>query len=103
MLLVEQDCNNYFLSFENIRKFNVNNASQVESELMEYVEKPAANVVLNMDKIAFIDSSAFETLLNVLRRAKINNTAFHLGHVSDEAMELIRLMELDKVFTFFSN
>ena len=100
MLMVEQDQNNYFLSFDNIRKFNINNARQVECELMEYIDKPSANVVLNMDEIAFIDSSAFETLLNVLRKAKINNTAFQLGSVSDEAMELIKLMDLDKVFTF---
>lgn len=100
MLLVEQNQNNYYLSFGNIHKFNVNNAQTVENELMEYIDKPSACVTLNMQEVSFIDSRAFETLLNVLRKAKINNTSFQLGFVSDEAMELIRLMELDKVFTF---
>ena len=100
MLLVEQSQNNYSLSFNNTQKFNVNNAKQVEKELLEYVNKPSVTVTLNLNGIAFIDSSAFESLLNVLRKAKINNTGFQLGYVSKEAMELIRLMELDKVFVF---
>lgn len=100
MLLVEQNQNSYYLSFGNIHKFNVNNAQTVEKELMEYIEKPSASVTLDMNEISFIDSTAFETLLNVLRKAKINNTSFQLGLVSDEAMKLMKLMELDKVFTF---
>ena len=100
MLLVEQNQNNYYLSFGNIHKFNVNNAQTVENELMEYIDKPSASVTLNMKEVAFIDSTAFEALLNVLRKAKINNTSFQLGSVSEEAMDLIKLMQLDKVFTF---
>lgn len=100
MLFVERNFNSYSLSFDNTSKFNVHNAKQVESELMEYVTKPSVNVTLNLNGIAFIDSSAFECLLNVLRKAKLNNTGFQLGNVSSEAMELIRVMDLDKVFSF---
>ncbi|MBS3769640.1 MAG: STAS domain-containing protein [Bacteroidales bacterium] len=103
MLEVEQYNNKYYLSFGEIDKFNVYNAKQVEQELMEYVKKPEVNVILNLDNVSFIDSYAFETLLNVLRNAKINNTNFELAHVSHGAMELIKVMQLDNVFNIKAN
>lgn len=103
MLEVEQYNNKYFLSFQKTDKFNVYNAQQVEQELMEYVRKPSVSVTLNLNEVTFIDSSAFETLLNVLRNAKINNTNFELAHVSDGAMELIKVMQLENVFSIKNN
>jgi anti-anti-sigma factor len=103
MLQVEQYNNRYFLSFRETDKFNVYNAKQVEKELMEYVKKPSVSVTLNLNEVTFIDSSAFETLLNVLRNAKINDTSFELAHVSDGAMELIKVMQLENVFNIKHN
>ena len=103
MLELEQYNNKYYLSFREIDKFNVYNAKQVEKELMQYVNKPEVSVTLNLDDVKFIDSYAFETLLNVLRNAKINNTDFRLAHVSDGAMELIKVMQLENVFNIKSN
>jgi anti-anti-sigma factor len=103
MLEVEQYNNKFYLSFHETDKFNLYNARQVEMELMQYVSKPSVSVTLNLNEVSFIDSSAFETLLNVLRSAKINNTDFELAHVSEGAMELIKIMQLDNVFNIRPN
>lgn len=103
MLEVEQYNNKFYLSFHETDQFNLYNAKQVEVELMQYVSKPSVSVTLNLNEVSFIDSSAFETLLNVLRNAKINNTDFELAHVSEGAMELIKIMQLDNVFNIRPN
>ena len=103
MLEIEQYNNKYYLSFRDTDEFNVYNARQVEHELMEYVMKPSVSVTLNLNEVTFIDSSAFETLLNVLRNAKINNTNFELAHVSEGALELIKVMQLENVFNIKTN
>ena len=103
MLKVEKYNNTYRLYFQGTDKFNVYNAKQVEQELMEYVKKPSAQVTLNLNGVEFIDSSAFESLLRVLRNAKVNNTRFQLANISDEAMELIKLMQLENVFSIKKN
>lgn len=103
MLRVEQYNNTYKLSFNNTDKFNVYNAKEVESELMEYVQKPKARVTLNLNGVDFIDSSAFESLLRVLRNAKINNTEFQLTNITKDAMELIKVMQLENVFNIKTN
>jgi hypothetical protein len=42
-------------------------------------------------------------LLNVLRNARINNSDFELAHVSEGAMELIKVMQLENVFNIRTN
>jgi len=103
MLRVEQYNNTYKLSFNNTDKFNVYNAKEVESELMEYVQKPKVRVTLNLNGVDFIDSSAFESLLRVLRNAKINDTEFQLSNITKDAMELIKVMQLENVFNIKTN
>lgn len=103
MLRVEQYNNTYKLSFNNTDKFNVYNAKEVESELMEYVQKPKVRVTLNLNGVDFIDSSAFESLLRVLRNAKINDTEFQLSNITQDAMELIKVMQLENVFNIKTN
>lgn len=103
MLRVEQYNNTYKLSFKETDKFSVNNAKEVEKELMEYVQKPKARVTLNLNGVHFIDSSAFESLLRVLRNAKINNTQFQLTNITEDAMEQIKFMQLENVFNIKTN
>jgi anti-anti-sigma factor len=103
MLRVEQYNNTYKLSFNNTDKFNVYNAKEVENELMEYVQKPKVRVSLNLNGVDFIDSSAFESLLRVLRNAKINDTEFQLTNITRDAMELIKVMQLENVFNIKTN
>ena len=98
MLLVNQQNNYYYLSFQDTSKFNVYNAKQVEHELLEYISKPSSHVTLNMDGVKFIDSIAFECLLNIQRNAKIYNTDFMLGKVTEEVLDIIKIMQLDQVF-----
>jgi anti-anti-sigma factor len=98
MLLVNQNQNYFYLSFQNTKRFNVHNAKQVENELMDYISKPSSHVTLNMEGVSFIDSTAFECLLNIQRNAKIYNTDFRLGKVSEEVLDIIKIMQLDNVF-----
>ncbi|HKL37737.1 MAG TPA: STAS domain-containing protein [Bacteroidales bacterium] len=103
MLRVEQYNNTYKLSFKETDKFNVYNAKEVENELMEYVKEPRARVTLNLNGVNSIDSSAFESLLRVLRNAKINDTQFQLTNITEDAMELIKVMQLENVFNIKTN
>ena|SRR6056297_3527386 len=98
MLSVNQDHNYFFLSFPKTAKFNVYNAKQVEHELLEYISKPDSHVILNLEEVTFIDSTAFECLLNIQRNAKIYNTDFKLSKVSEEVLDIIKIMQLDNVF-----
>jgi len=88
----------YHVSFNNIPKLNIINSKEIESQLIDLTRKEGTGLVLNLSEIKFIDSAGFESLLNIYRSAKMNNSSFRLMNVSDEAFELLKLVELDKVF-----
>ncbi|MFW6095247.1 MAG: STAS domain-containing protein [Bacteroidota bacterium] len=95
-----EDC--YHLSFPKSTKFNVHNAKKVEKDVMQYVRKPHSRVILDMESVSLVDSSAFECLLNIERNAKIYNTDFRLGHVSDDILDIIKVVQLDNVFNIIT-
>ena len=98
MLTINQVDNKYFVSFNNVSKLNIINSLEIENQLLNLTYKQGNSLILNLSEIKFIDSSGFESLLKVYRSAKMNNTSLKLSNVSSEAIELLKLVELDKVF-----
>jgi len=98
MLTVDQFDNRYLVSFSNVTKLNVLNSNEIESELSSLVSKTDSNLTLNFSGIKFIDSSGFETLLKVHKTSQLSNSNVNLINLSDELMELIQLVQLDRVF-----
>lgn len=98
MITVDHIENTYLVSFFNMNKLNVLNAKETESQLLPLVNQQDSNLTLNLNGIKFIDSAGFETLLSLYKTAKINNANLRLINVSEDLVELIKLVELDQVF-----
>lgn len=98
MLTVDQIENRYLASFYNVSRLNVLNSKEIESRLLPLVSQPESNLTLNFSGIKFIDSSGFETLLSLYRISKLNNSDLNLINLSEELVELVKLVELDYVF-----
>jgi len=102
MVNINQIDGEYHVSFNNIPKLNIINSKDIESQLIGLTKNEGSGLVLNLAEIKFIDSAGFESLLNIYRSAKMNNSSFRLMNVSSEAYELLKLVELDKVFELAS-
>ncbi|MDX9695653.1 MAG: STAS domain-containing protein [Bacteroidales bacterium] len=98
MVSINQIGEEYHVSFNNIPKISIINSKEIESQLIDLAQKEGVGLILNLSEVKFIDSAGFESLLNIYRSAKMNNNSFRLMNVSDEAFELLKLVELDKVF-----
>lgn len=98
MITVDQIENTYLASFFNMSRLNILNSKEVEQQLVPLVSQKGSNLTLNFSGIRFVDSSGFETLLSLYRTAKINESKLKLINLSDDLVELIKLVELDQVF-----
>ncbi|MFC2151258.1 STAS domain-containing protein [Bacteroidota bacterium] len=98
MITVDQIENTYLVSFFNTTKLNVLNSKEVETKLLPLVSNIESNLTLNLNGIKFVDSSGFEALLSLYKTAKISNSNLRLINLSEELVELIKLVELDQVF-----
>jgi anti-sigma B factor antagonist len=98
MLTVDHIENTYLASFYNVSRLNVLNSKEIETQLLPLISQSESNLTLNLSGIKFIDSSGFETLLSLYKVAKLNNSNLNLINLSEELLELIKLVELDRVF-----
>ncbi len=98
MITVDLVENKYLVSFYNVSKLNVLNSKEMESQLLPLVCKKDSSLILNFSGIKFIDSSGFETLMNIYKESKINDSVVNFINLSDDLKELVKLVELDQVF-----
>ncbi|MBI9055578.1 MAG: STAS domain-containing protein [Bacteroidales bacterium] len=98
MLEVNKVENKYVVSFYNMNKLNVLNSNEIETKLFNLINQEGSSLALNFSGIKFIDSSGFDMLLKIYRVAKENNSELRFINLSEDLMELMRLVELETVF-----
>ncbi|MFQ3578849.1 MAG: STAS domain-containing protein [Bacteroidales bacterium] len=87
--------------FEGIERFNAHISQTVKDKLNLLFENKGTKVVLDLSGIHFIDSSAFGTLISVLKTAKLNNGVFKICCANEEVTELFNIMQLNVVFDLY--
>lgn len=61
------------------------------------------SVLVDLSAVKYIDSSAIASLVEGFQMAKYSGLDFSLIAVSDEAMQVLKLARLDKVFSLYSS
>ena len=68
-------------------------------ELKKQFEKqPAKKVVVDLLKVNYIDSSGLATLVEILKRTKMQGGTLGLSGLSDKVKSLFEITKLDKLF-----
>jgi anti-sigma B factor antagonist len=76
---------------------DLEHSAAVRDMLLEQVAK-GRNLMVDLSAVDYIDSSGIASLIEALQSAKRNDTRLELVSVSDQAMRVLRLARLDKVF-----
>ena len=74
---------------------------QVRDTLMGLTELQHPAIVLNLEKVTYMDSSGLATLIECLQATGKYSGKFILTHMRQEVREVFQLSQLDKVFTIF--
>ena len=62
-----------------------------------------SNVVINLDKVGYVDSSGLATLVEILKKARAKGGKIHLTHLSDKVRSLFEITKLDKLFGIYQD
>ena len=103
MLEVSTINNVNVVSFQNTDRFNALIAEPVKEELLEFFNKPNAKLAIDLEGVNFIDSSGFGVFLSAMKAANNNYGTLKICNVSEEVMELFKLLQLHNVFELFSS
>ena len=71
---------------------------QIHNELNEKLgEVPAGKLLLNFDNVSFMSSAMIGKIILLNKKCKSEEVSFKLCNISDNVMEVFKLMRLNKV------
>ena len=103
MLKIDNFGDDYYVSFNGINRLNINNAGIIKNELVPIVMITKNNLSLDFGGINFVDSSAFQVLVALLKIADLYGSKLEIINVSDDLKELFDLLSLSDVFEIAAN
>jgi anti-sigma B factor antagonist len=87
----------------NVVKLNAGNASGLKAELVLLNKNSVNNIVIDMTKAKYCDSSGLSAILVANRLCKDTNGKFVLCGLQENVQKLIEIAQLDKVLTLASD
>ena len=83
----------------NVEKLNATNASDLKGELAILNKKSINNIVIDMSKTKYCDSSGLSAILLANRLCKDTNGKFILCGLQSNVQKLIEIAQLDRVLS----
>lgn len=102
MLNIENFNDVTIVSFRDTNRFNALITEPVKEELKSLFASPNTKLILDLSDIQFIDSSGFGVFLSIMRTANNNYGYFKISNISEEVMELFKLLQLHNVFEIYN-
>ncbi|MFT5860517.1 MAG: anti-sigma B factor antagonist [Flavobacteriaceae bacterium] len=87
----------------NVEKLNALNAPGLKAELLQINKQSVNNIVIDMSKTKYCDSSGLSAILVANRLCKDTNGKFVLCGLQTNVQKLIEIAQLDRVLTITSN
>jgi len=84
-------------------EIDVYTAPSLKKELVALIEGGCSNVIVDLEGVAFIDSSGLGVLVSALRRAREREGSVRIVCSRDSVLKIFRITGLDKVFPIFPN
>ena len=91
---------------EGVWVFQVNGEINISTspELKKQFEKqPSKKIVVDLEKVNYIDSSGLATLVEILKKTKTQGGSLGLAGMSDKVKSLFEITKLDKLFQISRN
>ncbi len=83
---------------EDIKKFNALITDEAKKQLNGLFDAPNTKLILSLKGIKYVDSSGFGVLLSLMKTANNKYGFLKICDVSDEVMELFKLLQLHNIF-----
>jgi len=82
---------------------DVYTAPRLKEQLVELLDDGCTSIIVDLEKVAFIDSSGLGVLVGALRRAREKGGVVRLVCTRESVLKIFRITGLDKVFPIFSD
>ncbi len=87
----------------NVEKLDATNAPELKAELVLLHKTGVNNIVIDLSKTKYCDSSGLSAVLTANRLCKDTNGTFVLCGLQDNVRKLVEIAQLDKVLSITDN
>ncbi|MCG3175781.1 MAG: putative anti-sigma factor antagonist [Candidatus Omnitrophica bacterium] len=87
---------------DGVNVFQVNGEINISTspELRKSFEtQPSKKIVVDLEKVSYIDSSGLATLVEILKKTKMQGGSLGLSGLSEKVRSLFEITKLDKLFS----
>ena len=103
MINIYEEDDNSLMANLDIEEGNLGNADEFKAELVKLFDKHHKRIVLNMERVEYIDSSFLGALVSALKHLISFGSDIVLVGLRKDIADLFALIRLDKVFKIYSN
>lgn len=82
-------------------RFDAHEVEPVNAWLAEHTRKGEARIIVNLEGVNFIDSTALSTLVRGLKNCRERNGDLHICSLQQPVRVIFELTRLDKAFDIF--
>jgi len=81
---------------------DLQHSPKAREQILGHLNK-RCNILVDLSKVEYIDSSGIASLVEGYQQARSNNLNFALIGVSETALQVLKLARLDKVFLIYDS
>jgi anti-sigma B factor antagonist len=82
-------------------RVDVQAALELEKEINDILTSGFSKIVFDMNDVQHLSSSGIRVLISTLRRAISNNGWVRLARVNQSVKKILKLVELENLFTYY--
>ncbi|WP_413667638.1 STAS domain-containing protein [Mucilaginibacter sp. Mucisp86] len=103
MILQTHLLNNSLIADIQLKEANLANSEQFKAELVSLINNGNKFVIVNFERVTYVDSSFLGALVSALKLALNNGADIAVVGLNNDIRSLFQLVRLDKVFRIYTN
>jgi len=103
MIKIIKDAPGHLLIEIEVTEANLDNAEVFKSQVVELLDRNKKNIVIDFNRVEYIDSSFLGALVAILKHAMAQKLEVILTGMKRDVHDLLLLIRLDKVFKIYGN
>jgi anti-sigma B factor antagonist len=90
------------VSFD-VDRIDALNVDSIRPVIAKLFDVPYTNIIIDLEGVRYLDSTAFAMFLHLLRVARSNYCIYKLCGLSQKVRDLFELLQLDKALDIFTD
>lgn len=83
-------------------EIDFNNSPDLRKSFIKLIENQAKKVILDLEKVTYVDSSGLATLVEMLQKLKNSDGQLKLTNLQEKVRSVFEITKLEKIFEIYS-